>query len=236
MAVLSPQDGHCFSGCSMKKKARSKKKKTERWLLAACPIEAPPVKQWRLDWRDHATTLLRIYNEGLLNNPTRLREAKKGRTRVTLASSAGALEALYAVFVWARQQKINPEGWVRWNARRVKSADRPLMRLGHLFETDRVAAYLADEMVNVNEAAARDAELHRRLGSSGFIAGRDLHAGAEQAKTNFRLRAREVLCIEAVEITFGWHERSIPCSDCPQAAPCKAATVLRLAKAGDSRG
>ncbi|HEY4658041.1 MAG TPA: hypothetical protein VIH11_00890 [Gemmatimonadaceae bacterium] len=217
-------------------KARAKKKRKPRaapkwgWTLDNCPVDAPAVELWRPEWRDHATTLLRAYNDGLLNNPTRLAAAERGHGRATLASSAGVLESLYAVHVWARRHGINPTAWARWNARRVRTVDDGRSRLHHLFDVERAELYRADAMTSVNEADARDAELHARLGASGFVAGRDLHEGAELAKRGFRERGREILCVEAYDLTFGFHPSSTICADCPLRDRCKAETAFRLGK------
>lgn len=214
----------------MASKRKPKRSKLRGWALADCPVDAPPRELWRPEWRDHATALLLAYNDGLLANPTRRAAASRGHAGATLASSAGALEALYAVRAFARSQKINPAAWVRWNGRRVKTADDGKTRLLHLFDVERVALYLADEMTSLNEAEAQDAALHARLGASGFVAGRDLHAGAELAKRHFRDRGREILCIEAHDLTMGFHRASAVCADCPLRDRCAAETMARLVK------
>jgi hypothetical protein len=217
----------------MKAKPKPKKAKrapAPRWTLAACPVDAPARELWRPEWRDHATSLLVAYNAGLLNNPTRRRVADAGHVSVTLSSSEDVLEALYAVRVWAKAQGVEPVAWVRWNGRRVRTADSAVARLLHLFDTERVVAYRSDAMTSVNEADAQDAALHARLGASGFVPGRDLHAGAELAKLHFLDRGREILCLDAHDITFGFHAASPSCLRCSLRDRCKAETTFRLGK------
>ncbi len=199
------------------------------WSLRACPVEAPPSDTWRLEWRDHALTLLRAYSDGLLANPARLAASRAGRARL-VPGGQGVLEVCYAVHVWAKRHKINPVGWARWTGRRVRSDEDGLARLACLFDAARIPTYLDTEMVSVNEAAAADAELHTRLGAAGFVAGRDMHAGAELAKQHFRERGREILCIDAHDLTFGYHADSTWCASCPLRDDCKAKTFDRLQK------
>lgn len=231
-AAASPRGGCRFSGvhtlATKQKRRRAAPKRG--WALSDCPLEAPAKELWSLGWRDHATTLLRVYNDALLTNPTRLAAAQRGNSRVVVHGSEGTLEALYAVYVWARRIGIVPEAWVRWNGRRVKTADDAKARLARLFDPDGVELYRADEMTSVNEADAQDAALHARLGSAGFVVGRDMHPGAEEAKRNFRERGREILCVEAYDLTQGFHPASPHCETCPLNGRCKAETTLRLSK------
>lgn len=229
---LPPEVAVVSFWCDVKAKPKKAKAKrpAPRWTLAACPVNAPARELWRPEWRDHATSLLVAYNAGLLNNPTRQRAADAGHGRVVLRGTEDVLEALYAVRVWAKAQGIEPVAWVRWNGRRVRTADSPIERLLCLFDADRVATYREDAMTSVNEADAQDAALHARLGASGFVPGRDLHAGAELAKAHFLERGREILCLDAHDITHGFHAASTSCLRCPLRDRCKAETAFRLGK------
>lgn len=200
-----------------------------RWQLRACPVDPPPVELWRREWRDQAMTLLRAYAEGLLANPTRLAASRRGAARL-VPGGQPVLEVCYAVHVWAKQHKIHPPAWARWTGRRVRTDEDGLARLAALFDAARIPAYLETEMVSVNEADAADAALHARLGSGGFVPGRDMHAGAELAKQHFRERGRELLCLDAHDITFGYLAGSTWCASCPMANRCNTETAMRLSK------
>jgi hypothetical protein len=102
--------------------------------------------------------------------------------------------------------------------------------LAQLFDLDLLKAYLADDLASLNAGRAANAALNAILGSSGFVVGRDLHHGAELAKANFRQRRHEILCIEAHDITRGFHPRSDICGGCPLRDRCKAETAFRVAK------
>lgn len=213
------------------RKASKKRTVAQAWQLKDCPVDAPPRAAWRPEWRDRATALLRAYNEGLLRNPARQAASRKGIWTVR-GDAETTVECCYAVYVWARQHGIDPLLWARWTGGRVRSDADSVARLMSLFDAHLIPTYLEDPLVGVAAASAADAELHARLAAAGprFVAGRDLHAGAETAKRNYRDRGHELLCIDAHDITFGFHPASTACLDCPLRDRCKAETAFRLSR------
>lgn len=214
---------------SKKSKTKARPRRKDAWHLGACPLDAPPRETWRPEWRDRATAMLRAYNDALLGNPARAAAAGRGAW-VVRASSEGVLEALYAVNVWARRHSIDGVAWVRWVGRRVRSDTTALERLASLFDLNLLHQYLNDPLSSIDIGNAIDANLHARLGASGFVVGRDMHAGAEQAKANFLARGREVLCIDAHDITFGFHTASPSCARCSLRDRCQRETAFRLSR------
>lgn len=206
----------------------AKRSKTAPWSLSDVPMDVPPRETWRVDWRDHATSALRAYNDGLLANSVRSEMAKAGRW-VVKSSALGTLEVLYASTIWARRRGADPFVWVRWIGQRVRSCDDSVARSRQLFDEELFAVFASDHYgAHVVSGAEVDDALHRQLGSAGFVAGRDRHEGAEIAKRHFVARGREVLCIDAHDIHFGFLASSPTCGACSLRERCKGETSRRL--------
>lgn len=196
------------TGRRSKKAAKGGPRKRGRlWSLRDVP-GGGPCEPWPLAWKERAYQLVAHFNQLRV-------DAKRSRR----APAKGMLQLFWALDVECASRGVVAEQWIEVVLQRALTTGERMPGAKEFFRFD--GEWTENKLAEVRAMSAFREVPH-------FIPGRDLHAGAEVAKNNYLVRGHAILCLDAFDITYGYHSQSTACAMCPLKDRCAAETAARL--------